>query len=44
MGIVASMMAQAVELYLIENVEKVSLMNENRRLQNALKDRFAPQT
>lgn len=42
MGIVASMMAQAVELYLIENVEKVSLMNENRRLQNALKDRFRP--
>jgi len=42
MGIVASMMAQAVELYLMENVEKVSLMNENRRLQNALKDRFRP--
>jgi Nif-specific regulatory protein len=42
MGIVASMMAQAVELYLIENVEKVSLLNENRRLQNALKDRFRP--
>jgi Nif-specific regulatory protein len=42
LGIVASMMAQAVELYLIENVEKVSLMNENRRLQNALKDRFRP--
>jgi len=42
MGIVAAMMAQAVELYLIENVEKVSLINENRRLQNALKDRFRP--
>jgi len=42
LGIVAAMMAQAVELYLIENVEKVSLMNENRRLQNALKDRFRP--
>jgi len=42
LGIVASMMAQAVELYLIENVEKVSLMNENRRLQNALKDRYRP--
>lgn len=42
MGIVASMMAQAVELYLIENVEKVSLVNENRRLQSALKDRFHP--
>jgi Nif-specific regulatory protein len=42
LGIVASMMSQAVELYLIENVEKVSLLNENRRLQNALKDRFRP--
>jgi Nif-specific regulatory protein len=42
MGIVASMMAQAVELYLIENVDKGSLLNENRRLQNALKDRFHP--
>jgi len=42
MGIVAAMMAQAVELYLIENVEKVSLINENRRLQQALKARFRP--
>jgi Nif-specific regulatory protein len=42
LGIVAAMMAQAVELYLVENVEKVSLMNENRRLQTALKDRFRP--
>lgn len=42
MGVVATMMAQAVEIYLIENVEKVSLINENRRLQNALKDRFRP--
>jgi Nif-specific regulatory protein len=42
MGIMAAMMAQAVELYLIENVERVSLMNENRRLQDALKDRYRP--
>ena len=42
MGIVASMMAQAVELYVIENVNKDSLLSENRRLQNALKDRFHP--
>jgi Nif-specific regulatory protein len=42
LGIVAALMAQAVELYLVENVEKVSLINENRRLQNALKDRFRP--
>jgi len=42
MDIIASMMAQSVELYLIENVEKVSLVNENLRLQNALKDRFRP--
>jgi Nif-specific regulatory protein len=42
LGIVASMMSQAVEIYLIENVEKVSLINENLRLQSALKDRFRP--
>jgi len=42
LGIIAAMMAPAVELYLIENVDKVSWMNENRRLQNALKDRFRP--
>ncbi|MBR9973447.1 sigma-54 interaction domain-containing protein [Magnetospirillum sulfuroxidans] len=39
---IASMIAPAVELYLLENVEKVRLENENRRLQNALKDRFKP--
>jgi len=37
MGIVASLMAQTVELYLVENFEKASLINENRRLQDALK-------
>jgi Nif-specific regulatory protein len=39
---VASMIGPAVELYLLENVEKVRLENENRRLQNALKERFKP--
>jgi Nif-specific regulatory protein len=42
LGIVASMMAPTVELYLVENVEKASLLTENQRLQNALKDRFRP--
>ena len=37
-----SMIAPAVELYLLENFEKVRLENENRRLQNALKSRFKP--
>ena len=41
-GIVATMMAQAVELYLMENVDKASLLSENQRLQNALKDRYRP--
>jgi len=36
------MIAPAVELYLMENVEKVRLESENRRLQNALKERFKP--
>ena len=39
---VASMIAPAVELYLLENTEKVRLETENRRLQNALKERFKP--
>jgi Nif-specific regulatory protein len=37
-----SMIAPAVELYLMENFDKVRLENENRRLQNALKRRFKP--
>jgi Nif-specific regulatory protein len=37
-----SMIAPAVELYLLENFEKVRLENENRRLQSALKKRFKP--
>jgi len=39
---IASMIAPAVELFLLENVDKVRLENENRRLQNALKERFKP--
>ncbi|WP_184260931.1 sigma-54 interaction domain-containing protein [Rhodopseudomonas rhenobacensis] len=39
---VALMVGPAAELYLIENVEKVRLENENRRLQSALKERFKP--
>ncbi len=37
-----SMIAPAVELYLLENFEKVRLENENRRLHNALKKRYKP--
>ncbi|WP_454918068.1 sigma-54 interaction domain-containing protein [Xanthobacter sediminis] len=39
---IASMIAPAVELYLLENVEKVRLENENRRLKSVLKQRFKP--
>lgn len=39
---VASMIAPAVELYLMENVDKVRLENENLRLKSALKERFKP--
>jgi Nif-specific regulatory protein len=39
---IASMIAPAVELYLMENIDKVRLENENRRLTNALKQRFKP--
>jgi Nif-specific regulatory protein len=39
---IASMIAPAVELYLMENIEKVRLENENRRLNDALKRRFKP--
>ncbi len=39
---IASMIAPAVELYLLENIEKVQLETENRRLHNALKERFKP--
>jgi Nif-specific regulatory protein len=39
---IASMIAPAAELYLIENLEKVQLENENRRLRSVLKERFKP--
>lgn len=41
-SVLAAMMAQTVEIYLLENVDRVSLINENRRLQSALKERFHP--
>jgi len=38
----ASMIAPAVELYLMENFDKVHLEKENRRLNDALKQKFKP--
>jgi Nif-specific regulatory protein len=42
MGIIAAMMAPAVELYLMETIDRATLLNENQRLQDALKDRYRP--
>ncbi|QFY41521.1 GAF domain-containing protein [Candidatus Methylospira mobilis] len=42
LSILASTTAQAVELYLLENVHQVALENENLRLRNALKEKFKP--
>ncbi|MBI5132642.1 MAG: sigma 54-interacting transcriptional regulator [Rhodopseudomonas palustris] len=42
LSMVASLIAPAVELYLIESVDKVRLEAENRRLKNELKQRFRP--
>ncbi|NTV25451.1 MAG: sigma 54-interacting transcriptional regulator [Chlorobiaceae bacterium] len=42
LGIVAAMIAQAVELYLLENEDKHYLRLENERLQNALREKFHP--
>ena len=39
---IASMIAPAVELYLLENIEQKNLENENQRLHAALKERFKP--
>lgn len=39
----AAMIAPAVELYLMENVDKVNLEKENRRLNKALKQKFKPE-
>ncbi|MFD2113785.1 sigma 54-interacting transcriptional regulator [Thiorhodococcus fuscus] len=40
--ILAAAVAQAVELYLIENVQRVALEAENRRLRGQLKAKFKP--
>jgi len=42
LGIIAAMIAQAVELYLLENEEKKFWKMENERLRNALKEKFRP--
>ncbi|AEI37865.1 MAG: sigma-54-dependent Fis family transcriptional regulator [Zymomonas mobilis subsp. pomaceae] len=42
LAMIASMLAPAAELYLVENIEKVRLENENSRLKNTLKKRFKP--
>jgi Nif-specific regulatory protein len=42
LGIIAAMIAQAVELYIIENEERNYLKIENERLRNALKEKFHP--
>lgn len=39
---IATMIAPLVELYLVEQIDKVRLENENRRLKHALKERFKP--
>jgi Nif-specific regulatory protein len=38
----ASLLAPAVELYLLEHVDKVQLEDENRRLNEALREKFRP--
>lgn len=42
LGVIATMIAQAVELYLLENEDKTFLKMENERLRNALKEKFHP--
>jgi Nif-specific regulatory protein len=42
LGIIAAMIAQAVELYLLEHEEKNFLKMENERLRDALKEKFRP--
>jgi Nif-specific regulatory protein len=42
LSILAATTAQAVELYLVENVQKVALQAENSRLRGALKEKFKP--
>lgn len=42
LSILASTAAQAVELYLLENIQNAALEFENRRLRQALKEKFKP--
>ncbi len=42
LGVIAAMIAQAVELYLLENEERNFLKMENERLKLALKEKFHP--
>ncbi len=42
LGVIAAMIAQAVELYLLENEERNFLKMENERLRLALKEKFHP--
>ncbi len=42
LSILATLLAQAVELHLLESVQKAALLDENRRLREALKEKFKP--
>ncbi|SEH31130.1 sigma 54-interacting transcriptional regulator [Magnetospirillum fulvum] len=42
LAMIGTLIAPAVELYLMENIEKVRLETENRLLKSALKQRFKP--
>jgi len=42
LSILAATTAQAVELYLLENVQKAALVDENQRLRSALREKFKP--
>ena len=42
LSILATILAQSVELHLLESVHKAALMDENRRLRDALKEKFKP--
>lgn len=42
LSILATVTAQAVELYLLENLQKAELEDENRRLKSELKKKFKP--
>lgn len=42
LAILATVIAQVVELHLLESVHKTALLDENRRLRDALKEKFKP--